>query len=508
MIPAEKITDATAHMPDMHLPGETGESTYFIARLLMDCSEWFVGLFGLDSHSDLYTWVYAILVFLISIAVGTVARWIIQYIVKRVAKVFTSDIYNQLISNDFFGKLCQIIPALVFLIFIQFTLVTKLVLATWLTRLTWIYVTFTVARALDALVMSLWEHLNGRENKRKLPLKGIIQLVELVIWIIAVIVMLAVLFNKSPGSLLAGLGAFAAVLMLIFKDSILGVVAGVQLAENDSLHVGDWISVPGTDANGTVVEVSLTAVKIQNWDKTTSTVPPYNLISVGFKNYRSMQESLTRRICRSYFIDADSVVRLDDRLIEEFRQIPFMKDWIDKKIEQKNAGKVEDVNNSAGLVDGTIETNLGVFRAYLKMYLDANPNISHPDTCFISTLPQTSTGIPLQVYCFTSTSSWLPYEAIQDTVFEHIAVMLYRFHLYTFENPSGRDTLVDGYLSPGKNPDNMFGIPYPFFMNSGTPFNPGTPPAGLYGQSPAPSTTPEPPTPQSPSATTDTSAKA
>lgn len=202
------------------------------------------------------------------------------------------------------------------------------------------------------------------------------------------------------------------------------------------------------------------------------------------------------------------MVRLDDRLIEEFRQIPFMKDWIDKKIEQKNAGKVEDVNNSAGLVDGTIETNLGVFRAYLKMYLDANPNISHPDTCFISTLPQTSTGIPLQVYCFTSTSSWLPYEAIQDTVFEHIAVMLYRFHLYTFENPSGRDTLVDGYLSPGKNPDNMFGIPYPFFMNSGTPFNPGTPPAGLYGQSPAPSTTPEPPTPQSPSATTDTSAKA
>lgn len=469
-----------AGVPEVPLNEETRESTYFIARILMDCSEWFVGLFGLNNQSMLFTWVYAIIVFLLSVAVGTLVRWIVQAAVKKMAKVITSDIYNQLVANDFFGKFCRIFPAIVFLILIQFTLFTKLVLATWLTRLTWVYVIFTIARALDAMVMSLWSHLNGRENKKKLPLKGIVQLIELLIWVIATIVMLAVLFNKSPASLLAGLGAFAAVLMLIFKDSILGVVAGVQLAENDSLHVGDWISVPGTDANGTVVEVSLTAVKIQNWDKTTSTVPPYNLVSVGFKNYRSMQESLTRRICRSYLIDADSVVQVDDNMLEEFKKIPLMNDWLEKKIEQKQAGKTQDVNNSAGLVDGSIETNLGIFRAYLRMYLDADANISHSDTCFVSTLPQTNTGIPLQIYCFTSTSSWLPYEAIQDTIFEHIAAVMNKFHLQTFEYPSGRDTIIDGYLSSGKNPDNVVGMPYPYFLNSGTPENPGTPPAGLY----------------------------
>lgn len=496
MIPTDKLVD-TNTAPIVPMTGETGESTYYIAKVLMDCSEWFVGLFGLDRHSDLFTWVYAILVFMISIAVGSVVRWAILSIVRKVAKVVNSDIYSQLTANNFFSKLCRIIPAIVFLIFIQFTLVTKLTLAMWLTRATWIYVVYTIARALDALVMALWMHVNERENKRKLPLKGLIQVVELVIWIISIIVMLAILFNKSPGSLLAGLGAFAAVLMLVFKDSILGVVAGVQLAENDSLHVGDWISVPGTDANGTVMEVSLTAVKILNWDKTTSTVPPYNLVSVGFKNYRSMQQSNTRRIQRSYNIDADSVVVPDEAMLSRMSEIPLLKEWITKKLAQRSEGKEENVSNPDGLVDGSLDTNLGVFRAYIKLYLDSNPHISHGDDCFVTTLAQTSTGIPLQLYCFTSTSSWLPYESIMAEVFEHLAVMMYRFGLYTFESPSGRDTIIDGYLSPGKTTEAVFGLPYPFYQTTGTPANPGIPPSGLYPGMPSSAPTTQPSSPAS-----------
>lgn len=182
-------------------------------------------------------------------------------------------------------------------------------IASWLTRLSFMYIILVVAISVCTLCDVIWLTLDEKENKRKLPLRGLVQVAKLIVWIIAVIIIAALLLDKSPGALLAGLGAFAAVLMLVFKDSILGIVAGVQLAQNDSLHVGDWISVPNGQANGIVDEVSLTDVKIINWDKTVSTVPPYTLISAGFKNYRNMQESHTRRIQRSYMIDADSVVR-------------------------------------------------------------------------------------------------------------------------------------------------------------------------------------------------------
>ena len=173
--------------------------------------------------------------------------------------------------------------------------------------------------ALSALIGGVWEHLDARENKRKLPLKGLAQLAKGIVWIVAAIVVIAILVDKSPAALLAGLGAFATVLMLIFKDSILGLVAGVQLSENDSLHVGDWIKVDGTDANGTVLEVTLTSVKVLNWDKTTTTLPPYSLVSGSFTNYRSMQESNTRRICRSYMIDADSVLPATPQMLDNIR---------------------------------------------------------------------------------------------------------------------------------------------------------------------------------------------
>ena len=238
--------------------------------------------------------------------------------------------------------------------------------------------------------------------------------------------------------------------MLVFKDSILGVVAGVQLSENDSLHVGDWIRVNGTDANGTVTEVTLTQVKIENFDKTIVCLPPYQLISGSFTNYRPMQESNTRRIMRSYQIDADSIVPTTPEWLESMKKIPFMDHYITRKQAQAAAGKVQNVENSEGLVDGSIETNLGLFRAYLKMWLDANDMIDKNSTCFVTTLAQTVYGIPLQVYCFTSTSSWLPYEGIQASVFEHIAVMLAKFGLYTNEQASGRDSIIEGYIEANK----------------------------------------------------------
>lgn len=480
LVNAETMKGTPADAVGLHVSKATEQSSYAVARWIMDLVEWILGIVGLQDNDTVFIWLYAIMVFGLAFVAGVIVKWIVQFILNKIGPHINGDFYKYLVSHKFFTKICRIIPPLVFLILIQFTLNGRQTLSMWLTRLTWIYIVFILCSSISTMADVIWTHVNNRANKRKLPLNGVVQLLKLIIWLIGVIIVVAILCNRSPGSLLAGLGAFSAVLMLVFKDNILGVVAGIQLAEDDSLHVGDWIVPAGSDANGSVVEVGLTAIKIENWDKTISTLPPYSLVSKGFRNYRNMQQSHTRRIQRSYMIDADSVVPVDDAMLEEFSRIPLISGWIAKKTEQRNAGKVADVNNPEGLADGSLDSNLGIFRAYVKMYLDNNPGISHDDTCFVCTLAQTAAGIPLQIYCFTSTSSWLPYESIQSTVFEHLAVMLYRFHLYTFENPSGRDTIADGYLSPGKDPEYIFGLPYPFFCGSGTPTRPGTPPAGLY----------------------------
>lgn len=456
--------------------GDSKGASYHISRWIMDVVDWILGVFGLEHNETLVTFLYATVVLGVALIVGYVAQWVILNSVKAIAKRWSTESYRLLTGVRFFHKICSIIPALVFLILIRFTLSSHNELSDVLTKITIIYVVFVTCRALSALVMAIWQHIDMKENKRKLPLKGLAQLVKGAIWIIGIIIMVAVLVDKSPGALLAGLGAFAAVLMLIFKDSILGLVAGVQLSENDSLHVGDWIQ--AGNANGTVLEVSLTAVKVLNWDKTTTTLPPYSLISTGFTNYRSMQKSNTRRICRSYMIDADSVAPMTDEALDRVATaVPMLKDYISKKRAQKAAGQVADVDNPEGLVDGTIDTNLGLFRAYMKIWLDANPHISHDSDCFVSTLAQTPTGIPFQVYCFTNTSGWFAYEAIQDTVFEQVAAMLSAFGLYTFENPSGRDTVIDGYLSPGKDMSPLLGIPVPIFRPGVTPPTPPAPKA-------------------------------
>lgn len=468
----------------IQMSNTTAESSYFLARIMMDLCHWLLRIFGLQNNSELVIFLYIGLVFLFSMAVGMLLQWIVVLILHKLQPHIKGMLYGLLVERKFFTKACRILPPIIFLILIQFTLYMHNSILSWLTRLTVIYIVIEVAIALCTLSDVIWVTIDTRENKRNLPLHGIVQVVKLILWIVASIIMAALMLDKSPGALLAGIGAFAAVLMLVFKDSILGIVAGVQLAQDDSLHVGDWIAIPNGNANGTVAEVSLTEVKILNWDKTVSTVPPYNLITNGFKNYRNMQESNTREISRSYMIDADSVVETTDEMLQSYAEIPLLKDWISKKIEQRKAGQEYAVNNPAGLVDGTIDTNLGVFRAYMKLWLDANPGISHADTCFVATQAQTSVGIPFWIYCFTSTSAWAAYEALMSGVFEHVAAVMYKFGLYTFENPSGRDTIVEGWMSPGRSTAPVFGMPYPFFYGSGTPMQPGIPPTNPQPQTP------------------------
>ncbi|MDE6217895.1 MAG: mechanosensitive ion channel family protein, partial [Muribaculaceae bacterium] len=234
----------------------------------MKLDHWILDLFGLEHNSALFIWIYAFLVFLIAVAIGCVVQTFVVWITREIGKRFDTDIYSRLRAHSFFKRTSRVITPIVFIILIQFTLTSQQGLAAWLSRFSWIYVIYLLCMSFCIIADVAWEHIDERENKRKLPLKGLVQLVKGIIWIFAAIICVAIIVDKSPTALLAGLGAFSAVLMLVFKDNILGVVAGVQLSENDSLHVGDWIKVPGTDANGSVMEVTLTSVKVQNWDKT------------------------------------------------------------------------------------------------------------------------------------------------------------------------------------------------------------------------------------------------
>ncbi len=469
--------------PTVALSPEAEESTYMIAKFLMKITNFLLDLIGQGNNQTLFEWVYAILVFVCAFIIGSLLQWGLVFLSKKISKHIDSDIYNFLQSRKFFSRAFRIVPALLFLVLIEFTLTYKVTLSTWLTRLTWIYITLIVAWTLNQIVKTIWYRIDTRENKKKLPLKGLVQIINVFVWCVAIIIILAILVNKSPGALLAGLGAFAAVLMLIFKDSILGLVAGVQLSENDSLHVGDWIKVSGTDANGIVTEVSLSEVKVENFDKTVTSLPPYSLISGHFTNMKNMSDSNTRRIQRSINIDADSVMHTDDSMLAEFQKLPLIGDWIKQKIQQRQEGKGEETGLD-NLVNGSIETNLGIFRAYVTLYLNQHPQVYHVpggmNYVFATILPpQASTGIPLQFYCFTNTSNWIEYMGIQDEITEHLLVMLPKFHLYLFESESGRDSIIEGYMSQVKDPESLYGVPYPFYSKEITVPNPANASTGL-----------------------------
>ena len=237
----------------------------------------------------------------------------------------------------------------------------------------------------------------------------------------------------------SGLGAFAAVLMLVFKDSILGLVAGLQLSQNDMLRVGDWIVVPSTIANGIVIDVSLTAVKVQNWDNTIVTLPPYTLISGSFQNWRGMSDSGVRQIARSILIDIYSVTQTTPDFIKKMvTQFPQLKAYVDKV---QTAGH-PIFDPGLATVNGTVDTNLGLYRAYLCEWLLGHPSISSSRQILVRLMAPTDNGIPLQIWCFTSTTAWTAYEAIQSALFEHIAVTAPVFGLQIYNDTSGADVLT------------------------------------------------------------------
>ncbi|GKW31950.1 hypothetical protein PEC730217_07300 [Pectobacterium carotovorum subsp. carotovorum] len=276
----------------------------------------------------------------------------------------------------------------------------------------------------------------------QLPLRGIFQSLKLIATIVISIMVVSLLIGKSPLILISGLGAMAAVLMLVFKDPIMGLVAGIQLSANDMLTLGDWLEMPKYGADGAVIDIGLTTVKVRNWDNTVTTIPTYALVSDSFKNWRSMSESGGRRIKRSINIDTTSVHFMTEDEQARLLRSKLLSPYIQNKkseLDQHNAQSDSDLTSP---LNGRRLTNLGTFRAYLQVYLRTHPGIHKGMTLMVRQLAPTSEGVPLEIYAFTNTTAWVDYESIQSDIFDHIFAILPEFDLRVHQIPTGHDMRI------------------------------------------------------------------
>lgn len=293
--------------------------------------------------------------------------------------------------------------------------------------------------ALFSLLDTLHEFSQHSAKTKNLPLRGLFQGIKLITSVIALIMVVALLIGKSPLLLFSGLGAMTAVLLLVFKDPILGFAAGIQLSANQMLAVDDWLEMPKYGADGDVIDISLTTVKVRNWDKTITTIPTYALISDSFKNWRGMQETGGRRIKRSVFIDATSVHFLNEDDIARLRKLQLLSEHIENKLKEiAEDNKARNVDPSSP-ANGRRLTNLGIFRAYLTAYLKANNKIHKGLTQMVRQLDPGENGIPLEIYAFASDTDWVAYEGIQADIFDHIFAVMPEFGLRVYQNPTGYD---------------------------------------------------------------------
>lgn len=339
----------------------------------------------------------------------------VHKITSRTKATWDDYLFNEKMMTSF----CRMIPPIMFYLLLPFVFNNVPQVLDILLKGCLIYLVITTLMLVNSFLNSLYEISNEHETLRNRPLKGIYQMINLVAIGIGIILIISILIDQNAATILAGLGASAAVLMLIFKDSILGLVAGVQLSANDMLRPGDWITMPKYGADGDVLEVSLTTVKVRNFDKTITTIPPYALVSDSFQNWRGMRETGGRRIKRSIFIDMTTV-----HFCSEKEKIMFAsRGWIDE----------------AQAKPETQVVNLYVFRNYLQNYLREHPCTHKELMIMIRQMQPTSEGLPLEIYCFSNTTVWPEYEQIQGEIFDHILAVIPEFGLRIFQRPSGND---------------------------------------------------------------------
>jgi miniconductance mechanosensitive channel len=302
-----------------------------------------------------------------------------------------------------------------------------------------LYFTIIIVFVANSLLNSAFDIYNTTEYSHHRPIKGYVQLLKIFVFFMAGIMAVSILLERDPTVLLAGLGAMAAILLLVFKDTILGFVASIQLSANNMVKIGDWIEMRSHGADGTVLDITLNTVKVQNWDKTISTIPTYALVSESFNNWKGMEESGGRRIKRSVLIDTGSIKFCDAKMLNRFEKFDLIREYVlQKEAELKEYNKGKNLNEE-DYISGRHQTNIGIFRKYLEVYLNQHPKINVDMTFLIRQLQPTSKGLPIEIYVFSSDQEWAKYESIQSDIFDHIFAVIPEFELKAFQEPSGAD---------------------------------------------------------------------
>ncbi len=380
-------------------------------------------------------------IFILSYIVFIIARKLIVKVLKEISKRTETTWDDILVEKRVFHRLAYLAPAMLIHSLMP-EILTNVKYEFWVNLIQGalkIYMVIIVVVVIDAFFNAIIEIYNDFEISKYKPIKGYIQIVKIIIYLIAAIIIISILVGQSPLYLLGGLGALSAVLMLVFKDTLLGFVASIQLSSNDMLRPGDWITVNKFGADGTVKDINLTTVKIENFDKTITTVPTYSLISDAFQNWRGMEESGVRRIKRSLILNMNSVKFCNDEMLERFKKFQLIKEYIiEKQKELEEYNKTHIIDNSQ-LINGRRQTNLGVFRKYIQNYLADNDKISKEHTLLVRQLPPTERGLPVEIYVFSKVTEWAKYEDVISDIFDHILAVVPMFDLQIFQNPSGSD---------------------------------------------------------------------
>jgi miniconductance mechanosensitive channel len=367
-----------------------------------------------------------------------VRRWIVRAI-ERVVLRSRTDWDDVLQEARVFERLAGLIPAVIAWYGIRIVPNVGEAVEIVVGRVAFATILLVAARAITAALTAANELYTRNPENRSRPIKGYLQVLKLLVAIVTAVLVLATLLDRSPLIFLSGIGAMTAVLLLIFRDTILSLVASVQITGNDMVHVGDWIEMPQYGADGDVIDVALHTVKVQNWDKTITTIPTHKLIDESFKNWRFMTLSGGRRIKRALSIDMSTVRFLDEGEIERLAQSALLREYIAAKREEIGAHNTEAGRDPEIDADVRRLTNLGTFRAYVEHYLRSHPKIHQDMTLMVRQLAPTPTGIPVQIYCFTNTTDWGAYEAIQADLFDHLLSIAPAFGLRPFQSPTGTD---------------------------------------------------------------------
>ena len=378
-------------------------------------------------------------VLLIGILLYYIAKFIIVRVLRRIAKRTKSIWDDVLLEKRVFNRMALLLPGILVYQFAPATLSEFPGLAASVVKITNLYIVFIVILIINSFFNAVYAISQDSDFSRLHPIKGYIQVAKIIVFVVGGLFILSYLFNQTPIYLLGGLGAFSAVMLLVFKDPILGLVGGIQLSANDMVRQGDWINMPKFSADGTVLEISLTTVKVQNWDNTITTLPTYSLVSDAFQNYRGMQESGGRRLKRSININMQSVKFCTPEMLDKFRKIRLIRDYVDAKEIELNAYNLENGIDDEVLINGKRQTNLGIFRAYLQAFLRNHPMVHQEMTLLVRQLQSADLGIPIEIYVFSKTTEWAVFEDLQSDIFDHILAIVPEFGLQVFQSPTGDD---------------------------------------------------------------------